>query len=466
MNTAPIRFQELLDRIVDGSCSDEERQEFTRMVEHDQSLASEIVEQIRTHSLLQWQSQNLASLTPTSSFLQDTHLSIVPTPQSSRTSRLSRKLMLAAAIGLFACATWAWLEVGNESNIQQSDSAVAEIAREDLVDWAVGSTALKDHQQIIPGHLAIKSGTLTLRFRSGATLTVFGPVSMHVDSDMLVRLEKGRATAHVPQWARGFTVQTPDAKVVDLGTRFGVDARNGGLTDVVVFEGEVDVTPAIGKVTNPTRLTQGEAARVNNRGTIGRIVEVRRDQWGGQWSTETTLPGHSVFKAIRDNIKPADSAKFYQITPRGLVDDAPAYVDRRHQWNGVTATGLPDFLRGADYVRTFNDYKYHDELEIELELSEPAIVYIFADDRVPTPSWLSTQFENTGVKIGLDEGPWPEINPNDPNLSTDVGAGNSIDNVFSVWRRRCDQPETLMLGAIGEPVQACAIYGIAAKPLP
>lgn len=456
------RFRELVDRIVDGSCSDAERREFEKIVENDQSLAGEIVEQIRTHSLLQWQAQDLSSLASTSA----KQIEFPEKGLSDRSRfRLNGKVMMAAAIALIACTTWAWFEFGRRLDKSASLSAVAEISREDVVDWAEGSTALKNHQQIVPGRLEIKSGTLTLRFRSGATLTVYGPVAMQVESDMLVRLEKGRASAHVPQWARGFTVQTPDAKVVDLGTRFGVDARTNGLTDVVVFEGEVDVTPAIGTATVPTRLTQGEAARVDRQGAIGRIVEVRRDQWGGQWSTESPLPGHSVFKAIRDNIKPADSAKFYQITPHGLVEDAPAYVDRRHQWNGVTAEGLPDFLRGADYVRTFNDYKYHAELEIELELSEPADVYIFSDDRVVTPKWLTTQFENTGFKIGLDEGPWPEINPNDPNLSTDIGAGNSIDNVFTVWRRRCERPETLILGAIGEPVEACAIYGIAAKPL-
>lgn len=465
MKSPPPRFLALLDSVLDGSCSDDERQEFVELVEREHALAPEIVEQLRTHSLLQWQSDQFKVLVAPAN---ETSTDLQPAAQGpvrNRPLSARRLLQLAAAIALVACGALVWRQFRPTQRGGETVLAVAEIVNEDFVDWSDKSTALKDHQQIVPGRLEIKSGTLTLRFRSGATLTAFGPVSMQVESDMLVRLEKGQASAHVPQWARGFTIETPDAKVVDLGTRFGVDARTGGLTDVVVFEGEVDVTPASGKPTLPTRLKQGEAARVNNLGSIGRIVEVRREQWGGQWSTNDLSPGRSVFKNIRDNIKSSDSAKFYQITPRGLVDDAPAYVDRTHQWNGLMSTGLPDFLRGADYVRTFNDYKYHNELQIDIELSEPAIVYIFADDRVPTPEWLSTQFENTGVKIGLDEGPWPEINPNDPSLSTAIGAGKSIDNEFSVWRRRCDDAETLTLGATGEPVEACAIYGIAAKPL-
>ena len=126
---------------------------------------------------------------------------------------------------------------------------------------------------------------------------------------------------------------------------------------------------------------------------------------------------------------------------------------------------MPDFLQHADYVRTFNDYKYINQLQINVQLSRPAMVYIFFDDRVPAPKWLTEQFENTGVKIGLDEGPWPEINPTDPKIRIEVGPGNSIDNKFTVWRRRCDTPENLTLGAMGERPGACAIYGIAGTPL-
>ena len=41
--------------------------------------------------------------------------------------------------------------------------------------------------------------------------------------------------------SKGFAIKTPEAKVVDQGTEFGVAARDDGKTDVVVFEGKVDV---------------------------------------------------------------------------------------------------------------------------------------------------------------------------------------------------------------------------------
>jgi hypothetical protein len=314
----------------------------------------------------------------------------------------------------------------------------------------------------------MKSGALTLKFRSGATMTANGDVSMRIVSDMLVLLDRGKATAHVPQWAKGFTIKTKDVEVVDLGTQFGVMAREQGATDVVVFEGKVDYKPTAGPAAaSETLLSQGQGVRVNKEGAIDRIVEVRRDANKGQWSSDPSEFDQAdwsdtPFKSIRDNIPSVELPTYYQITPRGLEDDARAYVDAPHEWNGLTSDGLPEFLLDADYVMTRNDYRYINQFEMTVELAHPAMVYVFWDHRVPPPEWLTEQFENTGVDIGLDEGPWK---PGDTKHSLGVGGGESIDNVFSVWSRRCEKPETLKFGSMGKRPGARAMYGIAAKPL-
>ena len=40
---------------------------------------------------------------------------------------------------------------------------------------------------------------------------------------------------------------------------------------------------------------------------------------------------------------------------------------------------------------------------------------------------------------------------------------NCIDNVFNVWRRRCERGEVVEIGAMGTRANARAMYGIAAK---
>ena len=459
------RFQELLDAAMDSSCSDAQRQEFAELIRLHPELVNELVVQLDMHSLLEWQCKEIEHRGPSRTAVPAMTASAPASmPGAMRPGRrTSMRMLAAAATVLIAVASlFTWVSVHRRSG---NSFAVGEIVEENLVVWSDKNTAIKGGKSIIPGRLDMDSGTLKLRFRSGATVTMIGPASLQIVSDMLLRLENGQATAHVPQWAKGFTIETADCEVIDLGTQFGIVARKGELTDVVVFEGEVDLKSLSTGEPKQRRLTEGEGARVTNQGIFDRIVGIRRDSQGDQWSVGEPIDDDAIISSIHDNIEPADSSKYYQITPRGLVDDARAYVDRPHQWNGLTKDGLPAFLRRADYVRTFNDYKYLNELEIFVELARPANVYIFFDDRVPAPGWLVEQYKDTGVDVGLDEGPWPPINPMDPTLATAVRAGVSVDNVFSVWHRRCERADTLILGAMGDSREARAIYGIAATPL-
>jgi hypothetical protein len=465
MDGVAKRLQILLDSILDGTGSDAQRREFVRTVEQHPDLIPPLIEQVRTHSLLQWicDDVGMGNVQIPVSTERALHAASLRHHPAKRTF-IGWVAAIAAVVVVGGAATL-WWTVSSTHGPARRDVAVAEVVEEGGVVWSENTNALRPDRTIYPGRLKFEAGLLTLRFRSGATVTFRGASSIQIKSDMLVRLERGQATAQVPHWAKGFTIETADVKVVDLGTQFGVMAGGESATDVVIFEGEVDVKPTGGSGNVQRRLVQGQAARIDSGGSLSRIAEVRGDTKTG-WSTTTGSGAPpSVFASIRDNIPSiggTDYFYFCQVSPGGLQEDALAYVDHRpHQWNGLTAAGLPKFLLGADYCRTFNDYRYLSDLEIVVKLAYPANLYVFFDDRVPTPNWLPERFENTGVKIGLDEGPDEGI----PDHRTAVGPGNSIDNVFTVWRRRCKRGEVVKIGAMGTRADARAMYGIAAKAL-
>ena len=93
-----------------------------------------------------------------------------------------------------------------------------------------------------PALLVIDSGTTTLDFANGARVTVFGPARVESVGPAEARLVNGHITAFVPPGARGFAVETPAGRVVDLGTRFGVATGAADSVEVQVFEGRVEVT--------------------------------------------------------------------------------------------------------------------------------------------------------------------------------------------------------------------------------
>lgn len=56
----------------------------------------------------------------------------------------------------------------------------------------------------------------------------------------------------------------------------------------------------------------------------------------------------------------------------GLREEALAYVDRPHEWDGVKKSGMPAFLREADDARTFIEDRERNNLKISVTLGHPA----------------------------------------------------------------------------------------------
>ena len=291
---------------------------------------------------------------------------------------------------------------------------------------------------------------------------------------------QGRITVDVAKGAEGFTVETATTEVVDLGTTFSVDVSETGATDVIVFQGNVDLRvakPTADDTQSPPavqRLRMGEAIRVAHDGTLSRIVQVRQSEYGSGRHREPLI------SAVRDNLTREATWDFYEIVPNGMQEDAMAFVDRLHEWNGVDQNGLPKYLLGGDYVKTFNSDKITPELALTIRLEKPAIVYVLIDTRVPPPTWVTDTFEDTGDVVGVDEA-WPDpLNySKGSHYFAEGGPGNSVDNRHSIWRRVVPQASEIALGAnsplpnahlVTDPDSmglrtAVSMYGIVVQPL-
>lgn len=113
------------------------------------------------------------------------------------------------------------------------------------------------------GPLRLIEGMVKLRFNSGAEVTLSGPMRFDLRSANSGFLHTGDLFALVPKPAVGFAVQTPTAKVVDLGTEFDIRVDESGATDVSVREGSVEVEQLRkdGSTGTLSRLTKGQSRR-------------------------------------------------------------------------------------------------------------------------------------------------------------------------------------------------------------
>lgn len=115
---------------------------------------------------------------------------------------------------------------------------------------------------------SLVSGTVAVQLRNEVSMTVDGPATFEIKDASCVSLTAGNMRAEVPRAGRGFTVETPAANIVDLGTEFtvAVDAETGEC-QVQVVTGRVEVNhPRDG--TTIVELSRGQSTRVRD----GKVV--------------------------------------------------------------------------------------------------------------------------------------------------------------------------------------------------
>lgn len=109
---------------------------------------------------------------------------------------------------------------------------------------------------------ALTSGMVELRFPDGAEIILEAPSVIEIKTRDRLVVKMGACSVHAPPGAEGFRVETPQADVVDLGTRFSVNVNEVGETDVQVVEGAADVKGRNELANNQSlRLTHGQSRR-------------------------------------------------------------------------------------------------------------------------------------------------------------------------------------------------------------
>jgi len=243
--TSEVRqeFERLLIDLLQGGLSEEQDARLTQLMEHSTELRQMYVDQVLSDTLLQWTHIDYSAPT------------LQPQPEATSTAAGDRLrswqaagLVLAGLAVTILCGMFLWPESpsdppGGLANADPARPTVAAILidSEDAV-LADASGRLKYGMPFRPGeHLELDSGLVRLAFECGSGVTLQGPAHLEFHSAWKAVLRRGKLAAVVPEEARGFTVFTPDMKIVDLGTKFGAEVDATGQASVQVYEGEVTV---------------------------------------------------------------------------------------------------------------------------------------------------------------------------------------------------------------------------------
>jgi hypothetical protein len=137
-----------------------------------------------------------------------------------------------------------------------------------------GPTAGQPGDRLAAGPLNLREGMAEVKLDNGVELLVEAPARLELVDAGNALLHTGRIVTRVPLTATGFVVDTPKARVVDLGTEFGVSVEPDRETIVQVFDGVVVAELKNSRLSDKRsqRLVAGETVRIDASG----VVELQR----------------------------------------------------------------------------------------------------------------------------------------------------------------------------------------------
>ncbi|MEW4565507.1 FecR domain-containing protein [Bremerella sp. JC770] len=252
-------FEQLLCSYLNGNLSEADDARLTQLLESSSEFRQTYVDQVLSDTLLEW-SQIDYSAHSTTQETEQVEVATSPKATSQSLVASKRRLTIWQGGGLILAGLAAMVlivislgpsgpndqahDLADERAIPSSKQPTIAAILIDSED-AVLSDASGRLEYGMPLHagerLSLDSGLVRLAFECGSGVTLQGPAQLEFHSAWKAVLHRGKLAAVVPEEARGFTIYTPDMKIVDLGTKFGAEVDANGQASIQVYEGEVTV---------------------------------------------------------------------------------------------------------------------------------------------------------------------------------------------------------------------------------
>jgi hypothetical protein len=136
--------------------------------------------------------------------------------------------------------------------------------------------------------LWLQKGVVTIEFDYGAEVVIEAPAEFYLNSAEELTLRYGRLYARVPERSKGFTIETPIAQIIDLGTEFAVKVDYDQTCEVHMIKGNASLIPGVrGERNGESRiLAANEATYVDHSGQV-RDIPVKSTDFIRQIDPET-----------------------------------------------------------------------------------------------------------------------------------------------------------------------------------
>lgn len=260
-------FDDAVADVCHGSASEEQGRALNALLRSDPAARDEYILRVELHARLASEPDLFVATPQEASVDLQSVVPLSPAQLPRRT--LGWVMALAACLALLAGSWWGWHVPQREVRKGATSNAVAMLNRVVDAQWSSEEEAPRPGSPLEPRLLRLKSGLAQVVFYSGARVVIEGPAELQIISPSEASFPLGRLTAEVPPQARGFQIRARQMTVTDLGTVFGLDAKERA-TELHVFKGSVECFPATGG--SRQTLQEGSGAVAEQSRSLRRIT--------------------------------------------------------------------------------------------------------------------------------------------------------------------------------------------------
>jgi len=139
--------------------------------------------------------------------------------------------------------------------------------------WAESDTVLKPGFRLTAKSqsMLLRKGIAKLVFDNNTRVVIEAPTEFEIMDSDHIKIKFGRIYASVPPEALGFTISTPNSKIIDLGTEFGVQTDPYGDTELHVIKGKTTLVAGNNARKTSLQVSQGAAKMIGSASQISDI---------------------------------------------------------------------------------------------------------------------------------------------------------------------------------------------------
>jgi hypothetical protein len=307
-NDTQLLIHELINKSLDGTITSSEFEELNRLIKSDPECAAYYVSSIRIHFAFSkagclFREHAGESLSDSSLSLQEfaEYEKTAPVVQIVKTKlqagqrqdaaqpvsvRKISKLPIITAI--VSCAALLMIFIYVYLNPQMSE--VATLTDSIRPQWLTPENSVKIGSRLstMRQPAMLEKGIIKILYDNDVEVLIEAPAQYQILSSREIALHRGRLFATVSPAGKGFTIKTQYTKIVDLGTKFGVQVDAEGETELHVIKGQTTLFAGSSWLAKKSQtLLKGQARRVAASGSEVREIPVREEMFVQSIHSET-----------------------------------------------------------------------------------------------------------------------------------------------------------------------------------